>query len=507
MTQSILESIRPFAYVMATGMLGCRPHGPKLDLKLNPVLAGRHARVLTEAPAPRSTGAELIVADFDGDGALDLFEVRGSPHSTGAITLHCAVGSPQQASLVIAAGHPYQHVALGDLDGNGTLEVVAGYVESKESYDDGGIEIHRLAKSGSGLCQFEVERLAVLPVKGSVVDLALGDLDDDGDLDLAAAIVKGKSRKDPLSQTIWYSTSASAGPTFVGRESTHLVAGASVVEIFDVDGDGRTEAVIGGFSVFASTLAQESSAFPKAWGVALDSSRERLIMMDSKRPWHPMDLELVPGDELRIAMSSSDHASPGRDRSIVQVFAFESSPAGIRMSETWSTRNHHAGSFSAIEVARLGSTPDDPIDLLVARFNGTRTLREGDLLVVEGVPGSFEDPAGIDREFKGSFFSYALSSADLDGRDTTPRTVERDAPAPGKTLIELDGPSAHVPTVECPDRTPADIRYAIGAHHLVLARPCPSRGRLKVTVREQSAVDILYFGSAEGPVMALERRR
>ena len=116
----------------------------------------------------------LAAADMDGDGTVDLVcSVRGAPN-------YVAFGPAFERSVQFGPSEATVGMALGDLDGDGDQDVVLsnlGTAGPLVHFNDGHGGLERI--------------LRLEPAAGSViggtVDVAIGDLDRDGLLDLAFA--------------------------------------------------------------------------------------------------------------------------------------------------------------------------------------------------------------------------------------------------------------------------------------------------------------------------------
>ncbi len=187
-----------------------------------------------------------VLGDLDGDGDLDL--VAGA--SNGMFFTYQNAGTATNPVFVqlTSTNNPLDEVdvgdlsapALGDLDGDGDLDLLAGE-------QNGALRYFR--NTGSAVSPaFAAVTGASNPLNGQDVgddsNPALGDLDGDGDLDLVAGAVTG-------SFFVFENTGSATSPVFIARTgAANPLTGTSVAQrgapsLGDFDGDGDLDFVAG----------------------------------------------------------------------------------------------------------------------------------------------------------------------------------------------------------------------------------------------------------------------
>jgi hypothetical protein len=182
----------------------------------------------------------LAMGDMDGDGHLDM--VVGNDWTQNIVYLNDGGGEMAFCRDWGTGTDGITAVALGDVDGDGTLDLVTGN-DSERSViylNDGSGDLH------SGVTDCGADDVSCFgPDDGGIAAVALGDMDGDGDLDIVAgrklrakAIYLndgGDQGGTPGSFPVTYTFGTSSD------ETTSLALG-------DLDGDGDLDVVTGQYS-------------------------------------------------------------------------------------------------------------------------------------------------------------------------------------------------------------------------------------------------------------------
>jgi hypothetical protein len=207
-------------------------------------------------------GLDITFGDLDADGDLDMIagdsvgEIIYYPN-TGTPIAPAFAGSSTFTNLTLSTTETPAYPALGDIDGDGDLDVISGY---------GGIGFYTFLNTGSatssafaaGAFQNDLYAFGVEAFDGT---LTLGDLDGDGDLDAIIGdsggyIVYQQNTGTPLAPAFAVTTTL-ANVSIAGTYSHPQLA--------DLDGDGDLDLMVGQsggtFSYFENTGSKTAPAF------------------------------------------------------------------------------------------------------------------------------------------------------------------------------------------------------------------------------------------------------
>ena len=144
--------------------------------------SGNFSDISSTVPASSTNTYETEVGDLDGDTDLDLFFVSLSGFQEG----HVRNNLVENGSLSFTAGTPLNgsiddnEIALLDFDNDGLLDVLVGSLGSSE-------RIYR----NQGNLSFALNANRITAVSDSTLDAAIGDLDGDGTYDIVTSQGEG----------------------------------------------------------------------------------------------------------------------------------------------------------------------------------------------------------------------------------------------------------------------------------------------------------------------------
>lgn len=337
---------------------------------------GGGAAWVTHTIATGVAGASSVcAADIDGDGDLDAVATAFDGDTIGWWSNDDGLGLSWSAHAIDTsfAGARGGHVA--DIDGDGDHDVAA------VAFSDGRFSWW---ENTDGAGSAWTEHVVATGLNGAY-SVAAGDIDRDGDLDLAGATFFDDTVR-------WWENTDGAGSSWLVHTITTTLVRARSVALADVDHDGLLDAVTTGY-VGEVVRLYLNGLEGQSWSA------------------HTFDDSFVGAEQAIAADIDSDGdldlAACGRNGHTVAWWPNET----IHRSALYPEQRGAATGFSnpwSVDTADIDGDGDPD---LVAAASGSDTVAWFENAVFEGRDASWEEVV-IDSDFD---FAAAVRAADIDG--------------------------------------------------------------------------------------------
>jgi len=210
-------------------------------------------------------GRSVAVGDFDNDGWLDI--ASGSASTTNEIYVWPNDESPWDGwgtgnAVGDVGSEDVFGLEVGDFNGDGDLDLASGCTSTTN-------EISVWQNNGDPFTEDDWTGQAVGDVGTNTYNLAVGDLDNDGDLDLASSASNGDI-------DVWQNDGSPFSGTWSGIEAGDAAAGTEGLAVGDLDNDGDLDLATSSYSttnevkVWKNTLIHRNAVFDSSGEVSIE---------------------------------------------------------------------------------------------------------------------------------------------------------------------------------------------------------------------------------------------
>lgn len=188
----------------------------------------------------------VAACDFDGDGKLDLAVGNVGTYTLSIVRNTSTPGNVNFAPKIdYATGYYPYNLAVGDLDGDGKPDIVV------VNYSNSSVSVYRnISTVGSMNFSPKIE----FPTGTSPYDVAIGDIDGDGRLDIATA------NSNSSSISILRNISILGNISFSQKVDFSIDSSPTSVAIVDLDGDGKLDVAVTSNSYYSLSIFRNTSS-------------------------------------------------------------------------------------------------------------------------------------------------------------------------------------------------------------------------------------------------------
>lgn len=312
----------------------------------------------------------VALGDIDGDGDLDL--VEGNSNTDNLLWLNDGSGSFTVTNQKLGDTDT-QSIALGDIDGDDDLDLLVGNEwEGNNVYFNGGDS----SGSNTGVFTDSEQSLGIT----YTTSLALGDIDGDGDLDMVESNLNTNKRIWLNSQKHISDSLMIPSPQALAKNNTLAIA------LGDLDNDGDPDLVEGNIGEANLVWLNRNDSLGNSTGIFIDSNQEL-------------------GAGLTTSVLLADLDSDG-DLDIIEANYNEGNLVRINNGAgTFTSNKNLPGSEPTFSIAIGDVNGDDLLDIVEGNYGVSNRVLLGD------GTGSF---TAITQTI-GTYNTRSIKLADVDG--------------------------------------------------------------------------------------------
>jgi hypothetical protein len=179
----------------------------------------------------------ISAADFDLDGDFDLVTANRRP-GEGDISMLRNDGTAHFTRTDFAVGPEPYRLVVGDINGDGRMDVVTTHMESLPE-----VTVSLATAGGFAAPMGLLTGAAPLAYPGPIPAIALGDVDNDSDIDIVYGFANSAGVPGSSALTLWKNIGGGTFAAATAIETGYEVATPMSMALTDVTGDGALDLV------------------------------------------------------------------------------------------------------------------------------------------------------------------------------------------------------------------------------------------------------------------------
>ncbi len=327
-----------------------------------------------------SNPQSVATGDLDGDGKADMAIVNAASNTVSVLRNTSTSGTISFAAKVdYATGLRPQGIAIGDVDGDGKLDLLAVTTIST-------VSVFRNT-STSGTISFAAK--VDYTTGSSPYSIAIGDMDGDGKPDLAIANYGSST------VSLFRNTSTSGTVSFAAKVDYATGNNPQSVSIGDLDGDGKADMAVANYNSNTVSVFRNSSTS----GVISFAAKVDYTTGSTPQSVSIGDLDGDGKADMAVANYYSNTISVFRNTSV-------SGTASFAAKADYTTGNNPQN----ISIADLNGDGKPELAVVNYGLNAVSVLRN------TGTSGAISFAAKIDYATGSNPYSVAIGDLDGDGK-------------------------------------------------------------------------------------------